>query len=79
MVVTLPPEMLPTPDEGQQANVYVQNDDGSMRLVYCTDPIARINELERALRKIANREFNDIPAHMEGDVAAEIAELALSN
>jgi hypothetical protein len=35
--ITYPPEMLPSPDEGQEADVSVQNDDGSMRKVWSSD------------------------------------------
>jgi hypothetical protein len=76
MTVTYPPEFLPKADG--PADVYVTLSDGSLRLVWCSDPIDRINHLERALRRIAKKDY-DIPEHMEGDAAAEIAERALQN
>lgn len=39
--VTYPPKMLPSPKEGEEADVFVQNDDGGFRKVYSSDdPVA---------------------------------------
>lgn len=51
--ITYPSEMLPSPDEGQEADVFVQNDDGGFRKVYSTDAPTPQGEIESLVSRFA--------------------------
>jgi hypothetical protein len=64
MTATYPPEMLPSPDEGQEADVFVQNDDGSISKVWSSDtPIAAGGGEETRGQKLA-KQIEEMAPHV---------------
>lgn len=60
MTITYPPELLPSPDEGDDVEVICLNSDGTQRILFCSTSFAPAHECRcPLLRRDSPRQFVD--------------------